>query len=315
MLGRFSMKVVSYLKTVPGKNINPQKEQLLFNFAEGVRQAGDEGIVHTQENLIECDAGMIQGWVYDKITTPHLRLRSNIIKTQKEYGKHVITADANLFLFHDPQNSKSYLRYSFNGIFPTTGNYCDKTIDEKRWKSISRTLNLQPDPYKTDGRHIVLMCQRQGGWSMKGYDVVQWMQDTIQKIQHYTDRKIIIRSHPGDKLAVDYLARRPGHPLEHFSNVELSPPGRTLDEDLKGAWAVVNHNSSAAVGPIIKGYHAFLTDPTDSQCKEVVNTNFSKIDTPEEYDRLAWLKRISMFHWTFDELRKGACWKHMRQFI
>ena len=46
------MKVVSYLKTVPGKNINPQKEQLLFNFAEGVRQAGDEGLVHTQENLI-----------------------------------------------------------------------------------------------------------------------------------------------------------------------------------------------------------------------------------------------------------------------
>jgi hypothetical protein len=85
------MKVVSYLKSVPGKNINPQKEQLLFDFAEGVRQAGDNGIVHTQENLIECDAGMIQGWVYDKITTPHLRLRNNVIRTQKEYGKHTMT--------------------------------------------------------------------------------------------------------------------------------------------------------------------------------------------------------------------------------
>jgi hypothetical protein len=159
------------------------------------------------------------------------------------------------------------------------------------------------------------MCQRQGGWSMKGYDIVQWIQDTIRLIQSHTDRKIIIRSHPGDKLAVDYLAKRPGHPLEHFANVELSPPGRSLDKDLQGAWAVVNHNSSAAVGPIIKGFHCFLTDPTDSQCKEVVNTDFSKIEQPDRFDRQQWLKRISMFHWTFEELRSGACWKHMREFI
>ena len=309
------MKVVSYLKTVPGKNINPQKEQLLFDFAEGVRQAGDEGMVHTQDNLIPCDAGMIQGWVYDKITTPHLRLRSNVIRTQKEYGKHTITADANLFLFHDPKNTKGYLRYSFDGIFPTTGIYCDKTVNEKRWRNISKILGLPLVEYTKVGNHIVLMCQRQGGWSMKGYDVVQWMQDTIRLIQSHTDRKIVIRSHPGDKLAVDYLAKRPGHPLEHFSNVELSPPGRTLDQDLQGCWAVVNHNSSAAVGPIIKGFHAFLTDPKDSQCREVANTDFSKIERPDHFDRLQWLRRISMFHWNFEELRNGSCWRHMREYI
>ena len=150
---------------------------------------------------------------------------------------------------------------------------------------------------------------------MKGYDVLQWIVDTIIKVQSHTDRKIIIRSHPGDKLAVDYLANRPGHPLAVFSNIELSPPGRSLDEDLNGAWAVVNHNSSAAVGPIIKGYHCFLTDPQDSQCKEVSNQNFARLEDPHLFDRELWLKRISMFHWTFGELRSGECWKHMRQFI
>ena len=72
------MKVVSYLKTVPGKNINPQKEQLLYDFATGVNTAGDDGIVHLTDNLIACDAAMLQGWVYQKITTPHLRLRNSI---------------------------------------------------------------------------------------------------------------------------------------------------------------------------------------------------------------------------------------------
>jgi hypothetical protein len=309
------MKVVSYLKTVPGKNINPQKEQLLYDFATGVTAAGDIGIVHLNDNLVTCDAAMIQGWVYDKITTPHLRLRNSVIKSQKEYGKHTITADANLFLFHDPKNSKEYLRYSFDGIFPTTGIYCDTTINDKRWNSISKTLNLNLAQYTRQGHHIVLMCQRQGGWSMKGYEVLQWIVDTVKRIQLHTSRKIIIRSHPGDKLAVDYLANKPGHPLGQFSNVELSPPGRLLDEDLNGAWAVVNHNSSAAVGPIIKGYHCFLTDSNDSQCKEVSNTDFSTIEQPEFFDRELWLKRISMFHWTFEELRSGACWKHMREHI
>tara|TARA_B110000240_G_scaffold194400_1_gene242002 strand:- start:1133 stop:2062 length:930 start_codon:yes stop_codon:yes gene_type:complete len=309
------MKVVSYLKTVPGKNINPQKEQLLYDFATGVNTAGDDGIVHLTDNLIACDAAMLQGWVYQKITTPHLRLRNSIIQSQKEYAKHTITADANLFLFHDPKNSKEYLRYSFDGIFPTTGIYCDTTINDKRWQSISNNLNLIPAAYTNQGHHILLMCQRQGGWSMKGYDVLQWIVDTIIKVQSHTDRKIIIRSHPGDKLAVDYLANRPGHPLAVFSNIELSPPGRSLDEDLNGAWAVVNHNSSAAVGPIIKGYHCFLTDPQDSQCKEVSNQNFARLEDPHLFDRELWLKRISMFHWTFGELRSGECWKHMRQFI
>ena len=309
------MKVVSYLKSVPGKNTNPQKEQLLFDFAAGVNAAGDDGSVHTQDNLISCDAGMIQGWVYEKITTPHLRLRNSVIKSQKEYGKHTITADANLFLFHDANNTKGYLRYSFDGIFPTTGKYCDSNINEKRWKSISKTLELAPTHYTRQGQHIVLMCQRQGGWSMKGYDVLQWIVDTIQKIQTYTDRKIIIRSHPGDRLAVNYLAKSPGHPLSNLYNIELSPPGRPLDQDLQNAWAIVNLNSSAAVGPIIKGYHCFLTDPIDSQCKEVSNTDFSKIEQPEFFDRQLWLKRISMFHWTFEELRSGACWKHMREYI
>ena len=311
------MKVVSYLRSVPGKNDNPQKEKLLVDFAAGVNAAGDTGIVHHHDNLIECDAAMIQGWVYSKIVTPHLRLRDSVIRSQKEYNKRTITADANLFLFHDPTNTKGgYLRYSFDGIFPTTGNYCDNNVDRSRWQSISKTLNLTMTPYTRQGHHIVLMCQRQGGWSMKGLDVVEWIADTITRIQSYTDRKIVIRSHPGDKLAEKYLSPTiPNHPLLRFSNIELSPPGRLLDEDLKGAWAIVNHNSSAAVGPLIRGYHCFLTDSTDSQCKEVSNTDLSKIESPEYFDRQPWLERISMCHWSFDELRSGICWKHMREYI
>ena len=94
------MKVVSYLKTVPAGNKNMQKPELLRQFVNGVNAAGDIGILHEQNNLLDCNVGMIQGWVYDNTTTEHLRLRKNIIKTQRLNNQHSATADANLFLYN-----------------------------------------------------------------------------------------------------------------------------------------------------------------------------------------------------------------------
>ena len=99
-----------------------------------------------------------------------------------------------------------------------------------------------------------------------------------------------------------------------LQNVTLSTHS-TLDEDLKNCHAVVNHNSSSIVGPVVKGFSAFITDPIKSQCAEVAHTDFSLIDTPNEFDRLAWLERISMFHWKFSELEDGSAWKHIRQYV
>jgi hypothetical protein len=307
------MKVVSYLSTVPANNNNKQKTDLLKYYIEGVKSVGDTGIVTIGNSLVDCDVGMIQGWVYEKKTTPHLKLRNNIILSQTQNNKYVCTGDANLFLYANGKNPHGYLRYSFNGIFPNTGIYCDSNINSNRWESISKDYNIQLEPMKNKGRHILVMLQRQGGWSMKGNDVIIWAQKTIKRIQKYSQRPIVIRPHPGDKKAVDYLYHRL-NPLKNISNVKISPQGRPLEEDLRKAWAVVNYNSSSVVGPIIQGYHSFITDPETSQCAEVSNTNFQNIENPDEFDRLQWVRRISMFHWKFEELRDGSCWRHMRTY-
>ena len=88
-----------------------------------------------------------------------------------------------------------------------------------------------------------------------------------------------------------------------------------MDEDLTKTWAIVNHNSSAAVGPIIKGYHCFLTNHIDSHNKEVSHSDFKYLEQPLYFDRQSWLERISMFHWNFEELRNGVCWQHMKKFV
>ena len=307
------MKVVSFLGSVPSRNSNRQKEELLERFAEGVSRVGDEGILHRGHNLVDCDVAVIQGWVYDNISTAHLQLRNDLIRKQKNEKKYVAVADANLFLYKDKTNPFGYLRYSFNGVFPNTGIYCDTEIDTSRWKTISRDTGINLEDYKNKGRHILLLLQRQGGWSMSGLDVQHWAIDTIKQIRKHTDRPIVVRAHPGDKRAKHYLNPRLTL-IKDLANVKISQIGTPLENDLAKAHAVVNHNSSAVVGPIIQGYHCFLTDPENSQSAEVSNTDFSMIEHPKEFNRQQWLERISMFHWKFEELSNGKCWSHMRNY-
>lgn len=305
------MKIISYISVIPAKNKSEEKLQILTNFAKGVSRMGDEGLIHRGYDPLPCDVAIIQGWQHERgKTAPHLALRQKLIDRTR--NTHVITADSNLFLYANPTNKPHhYLRYSVNGIFPTTGNYCDDRINPKRWEQISRDCNIKLGDVKNKGKHIVLCCQRDGGWSMGASSVVQWANNCITELRKHTNMKIIIRGHPGDKSAPAYLK---DNTFAHHKNVVVSRWGTPLERDLQKAWAVVNHNSSSVVGPIIMGYHAFVTDPQKSQCAEVANTDLSKILSPDEFDREKWLQRISMFHWKFSELQDGTCWNHMRSY-
>lgn len=142
---------------------------------------------------------------------------------------------------------------------------------------------------------------------MGNVDVLNWINRVVCLIKKNSDRTIVIRPHPKDNNSKHYLKD------VKLNNVKISY-NKTLEEDLEKAWCVVNHNSSSIVGPIIKGYPAFITDPARSQCSEVANTDFSKIENPDTFDRQKWLERVSMFHWKFSELEDGSAWNHMRNY-
>lgn len=295
------MKIAIYHQTVPPNNKNFEKPAILNNFAQGVRTAGDDAIDVRDFRTVSADVGVIQGWITQP-NRPHLLLRQSVIAS----SPYTVSADSNLFLYKDSSNPGNYLRYSFNGVFPNTGIYCDDRPDPDRWQQISRDLGIAVRDYRTNGSHILVCLQRNGGWSMGSQDVVDWCKQTITQIRQYSNRPIIVRAHPGDKNARQYLENQ---------GWAVSNDGRPLTEDLKNCWAVVNHNSSAVVGAAIEGYPIFVTDPARSQCRDIANTDLSLIENPQLPDRQAWLNRISMFHWKFDELRSGACWHHMRQYV
>ena len=308
------MKVVSYYNVVPVVNKSQEKFDILTKFIKGVNAVGDEGVLHKGFDLQECDVGVIQGWQHDLgKNMAHLKLRKSVMDNTA--NKHVCTADANLFLYASHHNlPHHYLRYSFNGVFRNTGNYFDNNVDPLRWQQISNDCDITIENTKKNGVHILICAQRNKGWAMGALELNDWIFTTCQEIRKYSNRPIVIRLHPGDRQT---QSQRPQIALRikmQLHNVTLSTQ-TSLDEDLKNCHAVVNHNSSSIVGPLIKGFSAFITDPTKSQCAEVAHTDFSLIDNPNEFDRLAWLERISMFHWKFSELEDGAAWRHIRQYV
>lgn len=301
---------VAYYKGIPPSNKNPEKPMILDYFIEGVNRSGDRGIAHRDMNTMPCDVALIQGFVHEHgKTLPHLTLRKAAVDLQKANGKRSLIVDSNLFLYVNSQNPHHYLRYSFDGVFPTTGFYFDTDVDPNRWTKIKTKLGIDLKPYRTNGNHILICLQRNGGWSMRGLDTISWMNKTISDIRKYSSRHIVVRAHPGDKKIKQMLK------INH-KNVSLSTKER-LTDDLRGAWATIVYNSSPSVASLIEGVPAFLTDPNPehSQTYGIANTDLSKLENPDMPDRQAWVERLSMCHWNFEELRSGEAWQFFRRYI
>ena len=302
---------MAYYGGIPPTNNNPEKPLILDNFLAGVRTVGDTAIAHQGMNAIPCDVALIQGFVHEHgKSAPHLQLRHNAVLLQKNNNRRSLIVDSNLFLYADPNNTKTYLRYSFDGVFPTTGFYFDQDIDPTRWANISRDLNISLKPWRTQGDHILICLQRHGGWSMGGLSVQTWLDQTITQIrQHSRDRRIVVRTHPGDKKIKSILKI-------YGKGVQLSTNERLVD-DLRGAWATVVYNSSPSIASIIEGIPAFVTDPNPqrSQSYKIANTDLGRLENPEMPDRQTWIEKISMCHWNFEELRSGAAWIFFKRYI
>jgi len=303
--------VASYLKGIPPANKNQEKPALLKNFIQGVNVYGDKGYVVENSRILNVDVAVIQGWVHtNSKNVPHLNFRKSIHDYQQLKGKRSVIVDSNLFLYSDPKNRKGYLRYSYDGVFPTTGEYCWDNPNPQRWEQVFKNLGLKLKNWQSNGGNNILVCaQRNGGWSMDGQPTFDWVMGAIRSIQKYTDRPIVVRFHPGDK---DHKKHKLKLTRLGIKGVSVSS-NADIRQDLTNAWALVNYNSSPAVAAAIEGVPVFALDRRRSQAADVANNDLRLLETPEQFDRLPWVQKIAMCHWNHDELKSGACWSHMRK--
>lgn len=299
-----------YYAGIPAKNTKAEKRDVLKFFHQGV--SGDFISKEVEGPYWEpSDLAVMQGWVHENSgVTPHLMFRREIINQQKKIGKHTLAIDSNLFLYRNTTNPLHYLRFSLDDVFPTSGNYFKDNIDPSRWKQIKKDYNMDLRDWRTKGNHILICMQRNGGWSMRGKDVVQWCNSTVKQLRQYTDRPIIIRAHPGDKRSIAYMSN-----IKRDKNIHIS--NNPIMQDFRNCWATITYNSSPGVASVIEGIPTFVTDPEPkySQAYDVANLDLKDILSPKVFDRTKWIQEISMCHFNFADLKSGRAWNIIKDYI
>ena len=307
--------IKSYLSSLPARINGQEKIDALTFFAEGAARCGDSAAITHSQIYEPCDVGAIIGNAFDanpsKTRLSHYKVRKMVMDTQTQLGKYWLSIDSNVFIYKDKVNPHKYLRYSFNGVFPTTGIYCNDNPGTENWNNIRRDYNMDLKPWRTQGNHILITLQRPLGWSMRGVDLMHWLKRTLKQVRDHSDRPIVIRWHPGDwKAFPSYKST-----LDKFG-VAVSSQDRHLTQDLKNCWALVCHNSTPSAVAPIEGIPAFITDdPEYSQGGDIANTDFSLLENPNLPDREQWIKKLAQCHWSFEDVRSGRCWAHMRQWV
>jgi len=314
------MRVIGYTKVIPpgnkgklpkpGRPIKPNhKLDIIKNFISGVRVSGDNGLVYDGFDTMQCDVAVMQGFMHeDSQAVPHINLRRSIASNTA--NKRFITADSNLFLYKAKQNEPHhYLRYSYDGVFANTAEYCNEEPGDTQWEKIQRDLGVKLKPWDYNNRDNILLClQRNGGWSMKGKDVVTWANTKIAEIRQHTTRPIIIRPHPGDKKAPEYVKRITGDNIR----ISFQPD---IAQDLATAHCSIVYNSSPGVASIIEGVPVICEDWQASQVQEVCFQRIDALTKLRPFDREKWIRKISQCHWSFADLRSGEAWEWMRRYV
>lgn len=160
-------------------------------------------------------------------------------------------------------------------------------------------LGIKLEPWQKSGTNILIACQRSDSEQWSGLpSTEQWLESTIKTLRQYTDRPIVVRPHPRQKLKTtsNIILQQPKLLIDTYDSFDF-------ESALKNTWAVINHNSGPGSQAIIQGVPAFV-DRT-SLASPVANLDLANIENPVRPQRNQWLNKLAHTEWTIDEIASG----------
>lgn len=298
------MEVGIFFNSVNNIHKHPHKYSVLESFMKGVNFTDTTVEYHSKLfNLNRSlTAGVILGYTLDDT------IRKHIITSLENNNIHRIFIDSNILNYANP--NQKWHRFSLNSVYPTDGIYFFTDIDKTRWDTFSKDHGVTLKPWRTNGEHIVILCQRSNGWNLVGTNQMKWLRDTITNLRYYTDRKIVVRLHPGDKFKValqqEIVKRYPFVTVSTHDNIV---------QDLQNCWCTIGYNSTPNVVSVIEGIPSIISDPAKSWANGVAGTSLSAVEKPPIPDREEWIHQIANIHWSNEDLATGKLWTHVREYI
>jgi hypothetical protein len=299
------MKVGIFYNSISNPNKFSNKVMLMDNFRQGVQALGDEVIDYRGNQLPDqkLDVGFVLGYTLEN------NFRKKIINSLEAQKTPQVFVDSNILHYARPEHE--WHRYSLNSVYPSDGVYFFDDLDVHKWNQYSQWHGVDVKPWRSNGDHILLLCQRPHGWNLFGNDQFKWIDKTVNTVRQYSNRPIVVRFHPGDgtkEAAAEQVKRR------HGNAVQLSTNPHIVD-DLKNCWCAVGYNSTPNVVAAIEGVPVYVEDPVNSWASDVAFTDPSQIENPPMPDRSEWIHRIANIHWSNREVCSGVLWRAIRSYI
>lgn len=160
-------------------------------------------------------------------------------------------------------------------------------------------MTLQPWQHHR-GRDIMICLQRTQSQQWHGMpDQQQWISDVVREVRRHTDRPIVVRPHPRQRLRYtvpDCEIHTPMLCTGTYDDFDF-------DAALKRAWTVINYNSHPGTQSVIQGIPAFVDQ--SSVAAPVANLDLARIEDPQMPDRDAWFEDLMWTEFSLDEIRRG----------
>ena len=298
------MKVGIFYNSISNPAKFSNKVMLMDNFAAGVQAHGDE-IVDFRDNRLpdqHLDAGFVLGYTLED------NFRKKIIDQLRLRKTPAVFVDSNIL--HYARSEHEWHRYSLGTVYPDSGTYFFRDLDQTKWQRFSDWHNAPLRPWRTTGNHILILCQRPKGFNMF-LDQDVWLEKTVHKIRKHTQRPIMIRMHPGDGTRfkqIEKIQKRYG------TSVVISEHANIRDA-LVNCWCTVGINSTPNVVAAIEGVPGYVEDPRRSWAADVAFTDLAQIENPVLPDRTDWTHKIANIHWSNQEVVSGQLWAAIKQYI
>jgi hypothetical protein len=303
------MKVGIFYNSIrnPAKFTN--KVDLMDNFKAGVLANGDQVVDYHNNQLPDqnLDAGFVLGYTLEE------NFRRKIIDVLQARKIPQIFVDSNIL--HYARKEHEWHRYSLNSVYPNDGIYFFDKLDTDKWLTYSEWHGVELQPWRQQGQHILILCQRPKGWNMFGNDQDHWLEKTIDKIRKISPKRpIVVRMHPGDGSRfkqIDKINKRYSSKTLRVS----TSTNENIRDDLINCWCTVGYNSTPNVVSLIEGVPAYVEDPVHSWAADTAFTDLQLIKDPPLPDRSQWVHKIANIHWSNEEVRSGRLWAAIKNYI
>lgn len=205
----------------------------------------------------------------------------------------------------------SYNSVNRSGIFANDVTYDSET---SRYNTVFKDRIPLKD-WKKDGEFIVIATQRPDSQQWVNMPTTEhWVSRMIENVREYSERPIVIRPHPRDKLT-DYNFIAEKYPGVYFSVPQYyHDSGDKVDfpELLKRTHIVINHSSGPVVDALLNGVPVICSEESFGWD---MSTEMSNIETPNYPDRMDWIEKLSYTEWFPEEIAAGIPWQRLRELV